>query len=73
MLAENLEDALELYADMICRPILAGKGMEAGRQVLLQEFLPWNDDPESRFWKSAGGTVLRSRMGTRCRWGAGRY
>ncbi len=48
MLAENLEDALELYADMICRPILPEKELEAGRQVLLQEVSSLDDDPESR-------------------------
>lgn len=48
MLAENLEEALELYADMIRRPVLPKAELEAGRQVLLQEVSSLDDDPESR-------------------------
>lgn len=48
MLAENLEAALDLYADFLCRPVLPREQMEDGRQVLLQEISFSEDNPENR-------------------------
>ena len=46
MLKENLYDAMELYADVLQRPVMPKEEMEAGRQVLLQEVSASEDDPE---------------------------
>lgn len=48
MLKENLYDALELYADVLQRPVMPKEEMEAGRQVLLQEVSAIEDNPEGR-------------------------
>lgn len=48
MLAENLEAALDLYADLLRRPVLPRDQMEDGRQVLLQEISFCEDNPEGR-------------------------
>lgn len=48
MLKENLEDALELYADIIRKPVMPKNELEAGRQVLLQEVSSTDDNPEGK-------------------------
>jgi len=48
MLAENLDAALELYANVLRRPVMPREQMEDGRQVLLQEVSYCEDNPESR-------------------------
>lgn len=52
MLAENLESALRLYADLLRRPSLPRHEMDAGRRVLLQEILAAKDDPEYRLGRA---------------------
>lgn len=46
LLKENLEDALELYADLIRNPRMPKDELEAGRQVLLREVSSIDDCPE---------------------------
>ena len=57
MLAENLEAALDLYADLLRRPVLPREQMEDGRQVLLQEISFCEDNPEGRL-----GQVMSERF-----------
>ena len=48
LLKENLNDALELYADLLQKPVMPEEELEAGRQVLLQEVLSMEDNPEGK-------------------------
>jgi predicted Zn-dependent peptidase len=47
-LAENLDETLAIYADIIRRPHLPADQMEAGRLVCLQEINGINDEPAQR-------------------------
>ena len=44
MLAEDLDDVLALYADLVRRPLIPANQLEDGRQVCLQELQSVNDD-----------------------------
>ncbi len=57
MLKENLEEALNLYADLIRFPLMPEKEIEAGRQVLLREIASIEDSPEAKL-----GQVLDERF-----------
>lgn len=47
-LADNLEAALEIYADIIRRPLLPEDQLDAGRQVCLQELRGVEDEPAQK-------------------------
>jgi predicted Zn-dependent peptidase len=47
-LAENLHDALAIYADVLRRPHLPADQLESARQVLLQELQAVEDDPHHK-------------------------
>lgn len=47
-LAENLHDALRIYADVLRRPHLPADQLDAGRQVMLQELQAVEDDPHHK-------------------------
>jgi len=46
--ASNLADALELYADIILRPILEGEQFELSRQLAIQGLMGMDDDPRQK-------------------------
>ncbi|QDU89930.1 Peptidase M16 inactive domain protein [Pirellulimonas nuda] len=46
--AEQLHDALAVYADIVRRPHLPGDQLEAGRQVCLQEVRGMEDEPAQK-------------------------
>lgn len=48
LLKENLMEALELYADLLQKPVMPKDELEAGRQVLLQEVFSMEDNPEGK-------------------------
>ncbi len=48
LLKENLVEALELYSDLLQKPVMPEKELEAGRQVLLQEVFSMEDNPEGK-------------------------
>jgi predicted Zn-dependent peptidase len=47
-LAENLPEALAIFADILRRPHLPAEQLEAGRQVVLQEIQAVEDEPAER-------------------------
>ena len=47
-LADNLQPALAIYADLLRRPHLPADKLEAGRQVAVQEVRSVEDDPAAR-------------------------
>jgi len=47
-LAENLADALAIFADVVRRPHLPAEQLEAGRQVMLQELWAVEDEPSQK-------------------------
>ena len=47
-LADNLPDALEIYADLLRRPHFPADQLEAGRQVLFQELRAVEDEPAQK-------------------------
>jgi len=47
-LAENLPEALAIFADILRRPHLAAEQLEAARQVILQELQGVEDEPAER-------------------------
>ncbi len=46
--ASNLADALELYADIILRPMLEGEQFELSRQLAIQGLMGLDDDPRQK-------------------------
>jgi len=46
--ASNLADALELYADIILRPMLEGEQFELSRQLAIQGLMGMDDDPRQK-------------------------
>ncbi len=46
--AENLFDALAIYADVLCRPHLPEDQLESGRLVMLQELRAVEDEPAQK-------------------------
>ncbi|TWT89982.1 Peptidase M16 inactive domain protein [Pseudobythopirellula maris] len=48
MLAENLPAALEIYADLMRRPLMPSDQLDAGRQVCLQELRGVEDEPSHK-------------------------
>jgi predicted Zn-dependent peptidase len=47
-LARNLPAALEIYADILCRPHLLGEEVEAVRALALQDLLGLEDEPRQK-------------------------
>jgi predicted Zn-dependent peptidase len=47
-LADNLPEALSIYADLVRRPLLPADQLEAGRQVCLQELRGVEDEPNHK-------------------------
>jgi len=47
-LGSSLFDALSIYADIVRRPHLPARQLDAGRQVMLQELLSVEDDPHHK-------------------------
>ncbi|MCA9248449.1 MAG: insulinase family protein [Planctomycetales bacterium] len=48
MLAENLSPALDIYADLLRRPVLPNDKLEEARQVVLLELVAIEDDPSHK-------------------------
>ncbi len=48
LVADKIEPALELYADMILRPRFETGELETSRQTILQEFLSLEDEPSRK-------------------------
>jgi len=62
-LQDKLEAVLELYADLLLRPQLPGEGLEAVRQVALQELASTQDQPSKKMFTALRREVFSSNHG----------
>jgi len=63
LLADDFEDALAIYADIACRPLLPAEELEAERGLALQALQAVNDNPAQQLFMQLGKVYFPGPFG----------